>query len=59
MSTAIRILIGLGLFVFGLQLGRAIGRTEPLAEELRALKRRQGITIEGEKVEPEPRETAV
>jgi hypothetical protein len=59
MSTAIRVLIGLGLFVFGLQLGRAIGRTEPLAEELRALKRRRGITIEGEKVEPEPRETAV
>ena len=55
MSTAIRMLIGLGLFVFGLQLGRAIGRTEPLAEELRALKRRQGITIEGEKVKPELR----
>ena len=59
MSSAIRILMGLGLFVFGFQLGRAFGRMEPLAEELRAMKRRRGTTIEGEKVEPEPRETVV
>ena len=36
MSTAIRILIGIGLFAFGFQLGRAVGRLDPLvAKELR------------------------
>ena len=56
MSTAIRILIGIGLFAFGFQLGRAVGRVDPLAEELRAMRRRRGIVIEGETAEPRPRD---
>lgn len=54
MATAIRILIGLGLFTFGFQVGRALGRLDPLAEELRAMKGRRGAIIEGEAAEPEP-----
>jgi hypothetical protein len=54
MSTALRILIGIDLFTFGFQLGRAVGRLDPLAEELRAMRRRRGIVIEGEKAQPEP-----
>jgi hypothetical protein len=56
MSTAIRILIGIGLFSFGFHLGRAVGRLDPLAEELRAMRRRRGVVIEGEKAESEPQE---
>ena len=54
MSTALRILIGIGLFAFGFQLGRAVGRVDPLAQELRAMRRRRGIVIEGETAEPQP-----
>jgi hypothetical protein len=57
MSTAIRILAGIGLLTFGFYLGRAVGRAEPITEELRAMKRRRGVIIEGAKVEP-PREAA-
>lgn len=53
MSTAIRMLIGFGLFVVGFQLGRAVGRLDPLAQDLRTMAGRRGQTIEGEKVEPE------
>jgi hypothetical protein len=52
MSTVIRILIGVGLFTFGYHLGREVGRTEPLREELRRARGRTGITIQGEKVRP-------
>lgn len=51
MSTIIRVAIGIGLFAFGFQLGRAVGRMEPLAEELRGPRRRRGIVIDGEKVD--------
>jgi hypothetical protein len=57
MPAAIRILVGIGLFAFGFHVGRTVGRMEPLSEELRALRRRQGVIIDGEKVEPERRET--
>ena len=56
MSTAIRILIGIGLFTFGFQLGRVVGRLEPITQELRAMRRRQGTVIEGEKADPGPGE---
>jgi len=54
MSTVIRVFIGIGLFTVGFQLGRAVGRVEPVANELRKMKRRQGIVIDGEAEEQEP-----
>ncbi len=56
MSTIIRMAIGIGLFAFGFQLGRAVGRMEPLTEELRGAKGRRGIVIDGEKEDVEPNE---
>jgi hypothetical protein len=56
MSTVIRVLIGFGLFAFGFQLGRVVGRTDPIAEELRRMKKRRGIVINGELAEEEPPE---
>jgi len=56
MSTIIRVLMGIGLFTFGFQLGRAVGRMDPLAEELRRMRGRRGIVINGEKAEEVPQE---
>ena len=56
MSTFIRVLIGIGLFTFGFQLGRAVGRVDPMAEDLRRMRRRRGIVIDGEKAEAESAE---
>lgn len=57
MSTIFRILIGIGLFTFGYHLGREVGRLEPIREEL-SRARRRGVTIDGEKSEPSPEESA-
>jgi hypothetical protein len=53
-STVIRVLVGFGLFTLGFQLGRIVGHMDPVAEELRKMRRRQGIVIEGELAEEEP-----
>lgn len=47
-STVIRVLFGFGLFTLGFQLGRIVGQMDPVAEEYRKMRRRQGIVIEGE-----------
>ena len=57
MSSVVRVLVGIGLFTLGFQLGRAIGRTDPIAEEWKKMKRRQGIVIDGELAEDEPAKT--
>lgn len=54
MASVVRVLIGVGLFTLGFQLGRAVGRTDPIAEELKRMRRRQGIVINGELAEEEP-----
>jgi len=48
MTSIVRVLLGISLFTLGFQLGRAVGRTDPIAEELKRMKRRQGIVINGE-----------
>lgn len=53
-STVIRMLVGFGLFTLGFQLGRIVGHMDPVAEEFRKIRRRQGIVIEGELAEEEP-----
>lgn len=55
MSSLFRMLIGIGLFTFGFQLGRAVGRMEPLAGELKGTGGRRGVVIDGEKVEGKQR----
>ena len=47
MSSIIRLAIGIGLFAIGFQVGREVGRMEPITEGLRARSRR-GIVIDGE-----------
>jgi hypothetical protein len=54
MSKVMRVLIGIGLFTFGFHLGREVGRMEPIVDELKRTRRRRGVTIDGEKVNPEP-----
>ena len=53
MSTIVRVFIGIGLFTFGYQLGRAVGRVEHIRDELERAREPQGVTIEGEAAEPE------
>ena len=50
----VRILIGIGLFMLGFQLGRQVGRMEPIADEIRGGRRRKGIIIEGQKETVDP-----
>mgnify|MGYP006953454097 CR=1 FL=1 len=53
MSGVMRVLVGIGLFTLGFQLGRAVGRTDPLAEEFKRMRQRRGVVIDGELVDQE------
>lgn len=57
MAGVMRVLIGIGLFTLGFQLGRAVGRTDPIAEEWKRMRRRQGVVIDGELADEEPAKT--
>ena len=57
MAGVMRVLLGIGLFTLGFQLGRAVGRTDPIAEEWKRMSRRQGVVIDGELADEEPAKT--
>ena len=54
MTSVMRVLIGIGLFTLGFQLGRAVGRTDPIAEEFKRMQGRRGVVIDGELANDKP-----
>ena len=54
MAGVMRALTGIGLSTLGFQLGRAVGRTDPVVEEWKRMRRRRGVVINSELADEEP-----